>query len=44
MEPDIEIVARIVVTCDVIQNIPGSAENLVRRYHACIEVGGRQFD
>ena len=42
-----EFVVRNVAACDIIQNIPGIfvrvRQNLVRRCHACIEVGGRQF-
>ena len=48
VETDMELVARIVAACDIIQIIPGIfvrvRQNLVRRCHACIEVGGRQFE
>ena len=48
METDIELVARIEAACDVIQNTPGIfvrvRQILVRRCHACIEVGNRQFE
>ena len=47
-EVDMELVARIVVVCDVIQNKPGIfvrvRQNLVRRCHFCIEVSGCQFE
>ena len=43
----IELVARIVAAYDIIQKTSGVfvrvRQNLVRRCHACIEVGGRQF-
>ena len=50
VETDMEIVARIVglTACNFIQNTTEIfvkvRQNLVRRYHACIEVGGRQFE
>ena len=48
VETDIELVARIVAACDIIQNTSGIfvkvRQNLVRRCHVCIEVGGRRFD
>ena len=48
VETDLELVARIVAACDIIRNIPvifvRVRQNLVRRCHACIEVGGRQFE
>ena len=44
----IELLIRIVAAYDIIQNTPGIfvrvQQNLVRRCHACIEVGGRQFE
>ena len=47
VETDMELVARIVAACDI-QNTPGifvrARQNLVRRCHVCIEVGGRQFE
>ena len=47
-ETDMELVARIVASCDIIKNLPGTfvraRQNLVRRYHACIEVGDCQFE
>ena len=48
VETDIELVARIVAACDIIENMPAIfvrvQQNLVRRCHACIKVGGRQFE
>ena len=48
VETDMDLVARIVAACDIIQNTQGilvrARKNLVRRCHACIEVGGRQFE
>ena len=48
VETDIELVFRIVVAYDIIQNTSGIfvrvRQNLVRRCHVCIEVGGRQFE
>ena len=48
VETDMELVARIVAACDVIRNTLGIfvrvRQNLVRRCHAYIEVGGRQFE
>ena len=45
---DMELVARIVAAYDIIQNPSGIfvrvQQNLVRRCHVCIEVGGRQFE
>ena len=42
-----ELVTRIVAACDDIQNTSGIfarvRQNLVRRCHFCIEIGGRQF-
>ena len=47
-ETDMELVGTIVANCDIIQYTPGIfvrvRENHVRRCHACIEVGGRQFE
>ena len=48
VETGIELVARIVAAYDIIQNTSGIfvrvQQNLVGRCHACIEVGGRQFE
>ena len=48
VEMDMELVARIVAVCDIIHNTSGIfvwvRQNLVRRCHFCIEVGGRQFE
>nr|CAD7259290.1 unnamed protein product [Timema shepardi] len=48
VDTGLELVARIVVTCDMIRNTHGLFErvrqNLVCRCHACIGVGGRHFD
>ena len=48
VEMDMELVARIVAAYDTIQNTSGKfvrvRQNLVRRCHVCIEVGGRQFE
>ena len=48
VETDMELVARIVAAYDFIRNTPGilvrMLQNLVRRCHFCIEVGGRQFE
>ena len=44
VETDMDLVARIVAACDVIQNTAGIfvmvRQNLVRWCHACIEIGG----
>ena len=48
VETVMELVTRIVAAYDIIQNISGVfvrvRQNLVRRSHFCIEVGGRQFE
>ena len=48
VETDMELVTRIVAAYDIIQNTSGIfvrvRQNLARRCHVCIEVGGRQFD
>ena len=48
VETDMEFVTRIVAVYGIIQNTSGIfltlRQNLVRRCHACIEVGGRQFE
>ena len=48
VETDIELVARIVAAYDIIQNTSAIfvrvRQNLVRRCHVCIEVGGRPFE
>ena len=48
VQTDIELVARIVAANDIIKNTSGIfvrvRQNLVRRCHVCIEVGGRQFE
>ena len=48
VETNMELVARIVSPYDFIQNTSGIfvrvRQNLVRRCHACIEIGGRQFE
>ena len=48
VETDIKLVARIIAAYDIIQNTSGIfvmvKQNLVRRCHFCIEVGGRQFE
>ena len=48
METDIELVTRIIAAYDNIQNTSEIfvrvQQNLVRRCHFCIEVGGRQFE
>ena len=48
VETGIELVARIVAAYDFIQTTSGIfvrvRQNLVRRCHVCIEVGGRQFE
>ena len=48
VETDIELVVRIVAAYDIIQNTSGIfvrvRQNVVRRCHVCIEVGGRQFE
>ena len=48
VETHIELISRIVAACDVIENTPGIfvrvRQNLVRRCHACIEVGDSQFE
>ena len=47
VEMDMELVTRVVAAYGIIQItlgiFVGMRENLVRRCHACIEVGGRQF-
>ena len=47
VETDMELVTRIVAAYDIIQNTSGmfvsERQNLVRRCHFCIDVGGRQF-
>ena len=47
VETDMELVVRI-VAYDIIHNTSGIfvrvRQNLVRRWHFCIEVGGRQFE
>ena len=48
VETGIKLVARIVAAYDIIQNTSRIfvrvRQNLVRRCHVCIEVGGRQFE
>ena len=48
VETDMELVTRIVAAYDIIQNTSGIfvrlRQNLVRRCHVCIEVGGHQFE
>ena len=48
VETGIELVTRIVAAYDIIQTTSGIfvrvRQNLVRRCHVCIEVGGRQFE
>ena len=48
VETDMELVTRILIAYDIIQNKSGIfvsvRQNLVRRCHVCIEVGGRQFE
>ena len=48
VETDMELVTRIVAAYDTIQNTSGIfvrvRQNLVRRCHVCIEVGGRQSE
>ena len=48
VETDMELVARIVDAYDIIQNTSGIfvrvRQNIVRRCHVCIEVGGCQFE
>ena len=48
VETDMELVTRIVAAYDIIQNTSGIfvsvRQNLIRRCHVCIEVGGRQFE
>ena len=48
IEMDMELVTRIAAAYDDIQNTSGIfvrvRQNLVRRCHVCIEVGGRQFE
>ena len=48
VETDMELVARIVAACDIIQNTSGIfvrlRQNVVHRYLFCIDVGGRQFE
>ena len=46
VETDMELVTRIVAAYDIIQNTEifvRVRQNLVRRCHFCIEVGGSQF-
>ena len=47
-ETDMELVTRIVSAYGIIQNTSGIfvrvRQNLVRRCHLCIEVGGPQFE
>ena len=48
VQTEMELISRIVAACDVIQNTPGLfisvRQNLVRRWHSCIEIGGRLFE
>ena len=48
VERDMELVTRIVAVYNITQNTSGifvsEQQNLVRRCHFCIEVGGRQFE
>ena len=48
VETGIELVARIVAAYDIIKKTSGIFvrvwQNLLRRYHFCIEVGSRQFE
>ena len=48
VETDIELIARIVAAYDIIQNTSGIfvrvRQDLVRRCHVCIEVGGCQIE
>ena len=48
VETDMELVTKIVAAYDIIQNTSGIfvrvRQDIVRRCHVCIEVGGRQFD
>ena len=49
VEMGIELVARIVAAYDIIQNTSGIFVRvwqnlLISQFHACIEVGGRQFE
>ena len=48
VETDMELVTRIVAAYDIIQNTSGIfvrvRQNRVRRCHACIEIGGSQFE
>ena len=48
VEMDMELVTRIVAAYDIIRNTTrifvSVQQNLIRRCHFCIEVGGRQFE